>query len=927
MKMNLGAFPRWGTPVLLAVALGACGGDDGGSASPGGDAAVDAGADAGELADVAPPQDSGGGDAAGDVGGDAGDVGGDATTDAGGDASTDTGGEDIGPITPAGQVFKVTSADQLIGGMAAYGRVDGAWIVQNDKARFLMQDSGVSAGLNLYGGNLIDADVVRAPGEPGNDRFREMFTLVGFRVPNAQTIEVLNDGSDGVEAALRVTGTDEKSKIIDILDSLVGGAYGFTIHSDTIVRPGIQGALMRTTVVNDTQKAWKDIVVGDLLSFGKMLELFYAESGFGDPDAGLVTRLVAVGDGISYGYARPSGSFLLPLVDASGTGALYEAGLDLPVGGSDGFERWFVVGTGDVASVMEIIDQVRGEPTWALEGVLREKGTDAPVAGGFVTAMVGEGDDSHAYNQAKTAEDGSWRMTLQPGVAYGLVVSGNGRPDGADVPAPMVVEPGETATADLEIAAPGFLALDAGGPARIVLSAVDVPATDPRLGKRARTNGPRSLLSADGGGTWPVEPGTWNVTVTRGPEYEIHSEQVVIEEAATTTVIAQVDRVVDTTGWVAGDFHLHCVGSLDADMMVDEKVTQLAAEGVEVAAATDHDNVTDYAPFVAALGLSDRLHTMAGNEISVNGVGHFNAYPLPVLEDVFPLIGSKLWSGRTIQELIDHMQSVAPGSIFQANHPRSQAMGYLAWLGFDPVAGVATVSGRTLADGLDAVEVNSEIGTVDQYLLEADAKMASNGAAGSEKVPGLRDWFGLLQAGHIVTAMGNSDSHFWTDKVGYPRTMLRVGTDDPALVTDQMVIDAIRAQRAVVSGGLFVTVRSGGEERMGHLEPVDGAAGAELEVTVQGAPWVDAARLEIYEDGRPLRLSVAEDGALVPDEAGELFVPIAASTDAVRLQKVLRVQPDASRWYVFVARGSGTTSQVFGGGSYGYTNPVYVTVP
>lgn len=911
----------------VTVALAACAGDGAGGGAGGGgaDAAADAAQDV--VTDAGPGTDAAS-DAATDVGdgatGDASVVDAGATDGGGGDAAADAGGDaDAGPVTPAGQVFKVTSADQLIGGLAAYGRVDGAWIVQNDLARFLIQDSGVSAGLNLYGGNLIDADLVRGEGEPGNDRFRELFSLVGFRVPTAESVTVLADGSDGVEAALRVTGTDEKSRIIDILDSLVGGAYGFTIHSDTIVRPGIQGALLRTTVVNDTQKGWKDIVVGDLLSFGKLLQLFYAESGFSSPDAGLVTRLVAVGDGVSYGYARPSGSFLLPLVDASGTGALYETGLDLPVGGTDGFERWFVVGTGDVASVMEVLDQVRGEPAWVLEGALREKGTAAPVAGGLVTAMV----DGHAYNQARTAEDGSWRMTLQPGVAYGLVASGAGRPDAAEVPAPLVVEVGETVVVDLEIAAPGFLGLEAGGPARIVLQAVDVPATDPRLGKRARTNGPRSLLSLDGSGTWPVEPGTWKVTVTRGPEYTLHTEQVVIEEAATTIVSATVDRVVDTTGWVAGDFHLHCTGSLDADMLVAEKLTQLAAEGVEVAASTDHDNVTDYAPVVTALGLGGRLHTMAGNEISVNGLGHFNAYPLPVLEDPYPLIGAKLWAGRTVQELRDHVEEVSPGAVFQVNHPRSQAMGYLAWLGFDPVAGVATVSGRTLAEGIDAVEVNNELGVVEDYLPAADAKMASNGAAGSEKVPGLRDWFGLLQAGHTIAGMGNSDSHDWTDRAGYPRTLLRVGTDDPAQVTDQMVIDAIRGQRAVVSGGIFVTVRADGVERMGHQEPVDGEEGAALEVTVQAPPWVDVARLEVYEDGRPLRLGTDEDGALVPDPEGELWVAVPPSEEPVRLKRVLNVPPGAPRWYVFVARGSGTSSGVFGGGSFGYTNPVYVTAP
>lgn len=920
--------------ALLAGGLAACGdGASGGGAADGladvggevggGDAgAADVGAGDAGAADVG-GGDAGGPDALADAVDGAGDVAGDGGgTDGGADGGADAGPDvDAGPVTPAGTVAKITSPNQLIGGLAAYGRVDGGWLVQNDAARFIVQDSGVSVGLNLYGGNLVDADLVRPPGEPGNDRFREMFPLVGFRVSNAETVTVLDDGTGGVEAALRVTGTDEKSKIIDILDSLVGATYGFTIHTDTIVRPGIPGALIRTTVENPTAKDWSDVVAGDLLSYGKLLELFYAESGFGEPDAGLVTRLVAVGDGVSYGYARPSGSFLLPLVDASGTGAMYESGLDLPAGGSDSFERWFVVGTGDVASVMETLDQLRGEPAWALEGTLREKGTGAPVAGGFVTAVV----DGHAANQARAAEDGTWRMTLQPGVAYGLVASGPGRPDAAEVPAPLVAEPGEVATLDVEVGAPGFLAVDAGGPARVVLQAVSVAAQDPRLGARPRTNGPRSLLTADGTDTWAVEPGTWRVVVTRGPEHEVHVEEVVVDEAATVTVTAALEHSVDTAGWVAGDFHLHTIGSMDADMQLAEKVMQLAAEGVEVAASTDHDNVTDYGPALAETGLAGAMHFMAGNEISVNGVGHFNAYPLP-LDDVYPLIGTKFWQGFTIQELIDRVEEVSPGAIFQLNHPRSTAMGYMAWLGFDPVAGEATVKGRVLAEGFDAMEVNSEIGTPDQFLPESDAKMASLGAGGSEKVPSLRDWFGLLAAGRDVAAMGNSDSHFWKDKAGYPRTWLRVGVDDPAQVTDAMVVDAIRAQRAVVGAGVFVTVRVDGEERMGHAEPVAaGEGGAALEVRVQAPTWVGVDRLEVYEDGRPLRLTLAEDGALVPGAEGELWWPVPPADGVTRFEGVVRVSPDQARRYVFLARGAGASNGVFGGASYGYTNPVVVT--
>src|SRR3954451_5870800 len=70
---------------------------------------------------------------------------------------------------------KVTRPSELIGGPVAYGRAGDVWKLYNAKARFLIQDVGTSVGLDLYGGNLLDADLVREG--PGNDLFRETFPI------------------------------------------------------------------------------------------------------------------------------------------------------------------------------------------------------------------------------------------------------------------------------------------------------------------------------------------------------------------------------------------------------------------------------------------------------------------------------------------------------------------------------------------------------------------------------------------------------------------------------------------------------------------------------------------------------------------------------------------------------------------------------
>jgi len=58
------------------------------------------------------------------------------------------------------------------------------------------------------------------------------------------------------------------------------------------------------------------------------------------------------------------------------------------------------------------------------------------------------------------------------------------------------------------------------------------------------------------------------------------------------------------------------------------------------------------------------------------------------------------------------------------------------------------------------------------------------------------DWLGLLRAGRKVFAVGSSDSHGLVGSpVGYPRTCITLGTDDPRRVTPSGVRDQLAAGR------------------------------------------------------------------------------------------------------------------------------------
>ncbi len=161
---------------------------------------------------------------------------------------------------------RAVTRSELVGGPVAYGDV-GDFLIENDKVRAVILDSGRSWGPGVFGGSLVDLDIRRKDGRfplgAGRDRFAEVFPFANLLVPAPMTseVKVLNDGSDGKEASIRVEGKgyamlhslyvmrDRK----DTLESL-----GFkdikaevSFQTDYILRPGEQFVRMVTRILLD----------------------------------------------------------------------------------------------------------------------------------------------------------------------------------------------------------------------------------------------------------------------------------------------------------------------------------------------------------------------------------------------------------------------------------------------------------------------------------------------------------------------------------------------------------------------------------------------------------------------------------------------------------------------------------------------------
>ena len=126
---------------------------------------------------------------------------------------------------------RITTNAQLIGGPSARAEL-GDYLLENDHVRVIVQDIGYNRGNGVFGGSLIDADLIRPADERdllggnGRDTFGELFPAFFLEVVDPQQIVVLNDGSDGQAAVIEVRGVGgEFVSLTRLLNQVMVNSY------------------------------------------------------------------------------------------------------------------------------------------------------------------------------------------------------------------------------------------------------------------------------------------------------------------------------------------------------------------------------------------------------------------------------------------------------------------------------------------------------------------------------------------------------------------------------------------------------------------------------------------------------------------------------------------------------------------------------
>ncbi len=356
-------------------------------------------------------------------------------------------------------------------------------------------------------------------------------------------------------------------------------------------------------------------------------------------------------------------------------------------------------------------------------------------------------------------------------------------------------------------------------------------------------------LSGSGAITVPV--GTYTVWASRGMEYEVESRTIEITPFHEAIWTPRLERELDTTGWVSGDFHLHTLThSGHGDSNMPERVISLIGEGVEFAVATDHNHNTDYEPTMRDLGVPDALRAMVGNEVSTP-IGHFNAFPLDADE---PIIDPEIHDGHELFKIIrEQKNDFGTVPVVQVNHPRWGGIDYFGSFGLDPVT--ATTDNEKFSYDFDSVEIfneNEGWGYIDAD--ESDLPLGS----GSFSV--LRDWFNLLNRGHRIAAVGNSDSHdVASELAGWPRNYIASSTDVPHLIDPAEIAANIRAKRVYTTYGPIVDFSVNGVPMGGDTNTTPSTTHArdagwvDIAMRVRVPTWIDCDRVMIVVNGEIMK--------------------------------------------------------------------------
>jgi hypothetical protein len=350
--------------------------------------------------------------------------------------------------------------------------------------------------------------------------------------------------------------------------------------------------------------------------------------------------------------------------------------------------------------------------------------------------------------------------------------------------------------------------------------------------------------SHDGRFRRDLDPGSYDVIISYGPEYDAVFTRIDVERGKDVALEAKMVRSVKTDHWISADFHSHSSPSGDNTSSQLGRVLNLLCEQVEFAPCTEHNRLSSYDPHLRSLGAEKRMATCVGMELTGRPLplNHQNAFPLVMRPHTQDNGAPRADDDPEIQIERLALWDGASEKLVQVNHPD------IGWMFRDrngdrtADAGFAGMHGK-----MDVIEVHPPHTIFEKPTTQSAGRTQNNTIV---------NWLQLLNKGHRIPGVVNTDAHYNFHGSGWLRNYLKSPTDDPALVRTLDVVHAAEGGNLVMTSGPFmeVNLRSADES---HAEAFPGdnlsarGGAATLKVRVQCPNWFDVDRVQVFLNGRP----------------------------------------------------------------------------
>jgi hypothetical protein len=369
------------------------------------------------------------------------------------------------------------------------------------------------------------------------------------------------------------------------------------------------------------------------------------------------------------------------------------------------------------------------------------------------------------------------------------------------------------------------------------------------------------FYSHNGRFTQEIAPGTYDVLISYGPEYNVEKLRITTRPGEDSPVRRALRRVIHSPGWVSADFHGHSSPSGDNVSSQLGRVLNLLCEQIEFAPCTEHNRLDSYVPHLKSLGVESLIATCTGIELTglPGTINHQNAFPLVLMPRTQNNGGPEIDTDPEEQIKRLSLWDNASDKLVQANHPDMGEMFYDRDGDGQPDGGF-----KGMFAYQDVIEVHPihevlsfnpfRYNTVEDKKTKVRTKYQYNSS--------IFNWVQLLNQGRRLPGVLNTDAHYNFHGSGFVRNYVKCHTDNPAQIDPMEIAHSAEKGHIIMTNGPYLEVtlydsQSGsaadGVRRKaipGDDFPLPGGFG-NLHVRVQCPNWFDIDRVQLLLNGRP----------------------------------------------------------------------------